>query len=82
MCVVRLDYLFLRIGTIWMPPIGAFYIVRERPKWDAFAAKSTVAVEFGLAPTARIAVVVAFCGSAVGDEGLECGEAAYYYSWM
>ena len=64
-----------------MPPIGAFRLVRERLEWDTCFAKSTVAVDFGLIPAARIAVVAAFCGSAVGDEGLECREAAYYHSW-
>jgi hypothetical protein len=80
MCVVRLSQLFLRIGTALMPPIGAFNIVRERLKWDACFAKSTV-VDIRLIPTARIAVVGAFCGGAVGDERLECREAAYYHSW-
>lgn len=79
-CVVQLDYLFLRIGTIWTPPIGAFHIARKRLKWDAYFANSTVAVDFGLALTARIAVVAVFCGGAVGDEGFECREAAYYHS--
>jgi hypothetical protein len=63
-----------------MPPIGAIFIVREGLKWDACSAKSTVAVDIGLAPTARIAAVAAFCGGAVGYKRLECREAAYYHS--
>jgi len=81
MCVVRLDHLFLRIGTVWMPPIGAFLIVRERIKSDACLAESIIAADFGPASTTRVVEVGASCGSAVGDERFECREAAYYHSW-
>jgi hypothetical protein len=65
-----------------VPRIAVFLIVRERLKWDACFANSTV-VHFGLAPSARIDVVAGIsCVGAVGDEGLECWEAAYYHSWM
>jgi hypothetical protein len=64
-----------------MPPIGVLLIVRERLKWDACFANSTV-VDFGPAPSARIDVVAGIsCGGAVGDQGLECRETAYYHSW-
>jgi hypothetical protein len=48
--VVQLDNLFLRIGSVRLPLIGAFLIIRERIKWDACSAKFAVAVDFVPAP--------------------------------
>jgi hypothetical protein len=48
--VVRLDHVFLRIGSVRVPLIGAFLIVRERIKWDACSAKFAVAIDYVPAP--------------------------------
>jgi hypothetical protein len=80
MRVAWFDDRFLRIGSIKTPPICGLRFVREWPKRDAPAAKSTGAVALVPTPTARRAVVAALRSSAAGDEGFECRKAAYYYS--
>jgi hypothetical protein len=63
-----------------MPPVDTLHIIRKGFKANACFAKSTVVIDFGLAPTAGIAVVITPRCSAVGDKGFECREAAYYNS--
>jgi hypothetical protein len=72
---LRDHHLFLRITAAFMPPFDVFPLDREGVKWDALFAN--VAVDLLVATRVRIAS--ASCGGAVGDEGLECREAAYYY---
>ena len=65
-----------------MAPIRGFDIIRERLKRDTRAAKSAVAIDFGLVSAAGVAVIAALRGSAAGYEGFKYGETAYYNSYI